>query len=133
MPHAQTPAERGLVPKDKSPELAGLVAGRQKVEGWIWRSLLGDRVQEMINREGEEGAYEDLAWFLEREPEEPLEILDRPMQEWGQLLVELSPAVYAAVGPWRNEEELRPVTKAELMDLKESRLHEGLHLVVANQ
>ena len=87
----------------------------------------------MIDVEGEDEAYEALAWLLGREPEEPLEILDRPMQGWGALLVELSPAIRAAVGGAYSQADLRPATKAELKDLKASRLIEWLDLVIENQ
>ena len=132
MAHAGTPTERGVVPKNKDPVLAGVVA-YQEIKGPIYRLLLGDRVQTMINREGKGQAQADLEWFLNLDPREPLKILDSPAKEWGQLLVLLSPTIREVVGTYRVEEDLRPATKAELTDLKESRLHEWLHLVVANQ
>ncbi len=77
MANAQTQAEkRGLVPEGRPPALAGVIASPQEITSWVCGELLIDRIQAMIDRDPDPAPL--LRWFLDRDPEEPQDLLGHP-------------------------------------------------------
>lgn len=106
-----------LVEPGLDPRLACVLVPNQhpgSLKGWEYRDLLAERLHRLIQEDP--NAENRLRQFLESDPEEPLDLLDRPRRQWASGLLRLSPLVQSALGDYglqraRELQRLRPLNR----------------------
>lgn len=90
-----------LVAKGLNPRLAGVIVPKAhppRLKTWEYRDLLAERLHRAIA--AEPNAHNLLRDFLSKDPEEPLELLNRPRNQWASDLLNLSVQVHNALGTY---------------------------------